>query len=79
MLLMLELLRENQNSDGLMVLDIRPILIFFFWRAIVKYGWDGFTHNILHSNLSKEEALSIKVYTLNGELISICESIHEVS
>lgn len=83
----------------------------YFWRAIVKYGWDGFTHNILHSNLSKEEALSIeeglishykslnlsynisdendyvgglkrrpiKVYTLNGELISIYESIHEVS
>ena len=76
----------------------------YFWRAIVKYGWDGFTHNILHSNLSKEEALSIeeslnlsynisdgndyvgglkrrpiKVYTLNGELISICESIHEAS
>lgn len=32
----------------------------YFWRAIVKYGWDGFTHNILHSNLSKEEALSIE-------------------
>lgn len=83
----------------------------YFWRAIVKYGWDGFTHNILHSNLSKEEALNIeesliahykslnlsynisdgkdyagglrrrpiKVYTLNGELISNCESIHQAS
>ena len=28
----------------------------YFWRAIVKYGWKGFNHNILFTNLSKEEA-----------------------
>lgn len=37
----------------------------YFWRAIVKYGWDGFTHNILHTNLNKKEAI-----TIEEELIS---------
>lgn len=32
----------------------------YFWRAIVKYGWDGFYHNILYVNLSKEAALEIE-------------------
>lgn len=27
-----------------------------FWRAIQKYGWDAFTHEIVHDGLSKEEA-----------------------
>lgn len=30
----------------------------YFWRAIVKYGWKGFNHNILFTNLSKEEAIN---------------------
>ena len=29
-----------------------------FGKAIIKYGWDSFTHEILHTNLSEEEALA---------------------
>ena len=28
----------------------------YFWRAIQKYGWDGFEHEVVASNLTKEEA-----------------------
>lgn len=27
-----------------------------FWRAIQKYGWDAFTHEVLYDGLTKEEA-----------------------
>ncbi len=33
-----------------------------FGRAIQKYGWDGFTHDILESCLSKEEAAMREKY-----------------
>lgn len=28
----------------------------YFWRAIQKYGWDSFKHDILYIDLTKEEA-----------------------
>ena len=32
-----------------------------FARAITKYGWGNFSHEILYSNLSKEEAATLEV------------------
>lgn len=31
-----------------------------FWRAIQKYGWDNFIHDILYEDLSKEDACKIE-------------------
>lgn len=28
----------------------------YFYKAIEKYGWDGFEHEVLYSNMTKEEA-----------------------
>ena len=33
----------------------------YFWRAIQKYGWDGFQHEILYTDLSKESAEQLEV------------------
>jgi len=33
----------------------------YFWNAIQKYGWDNFTHTILLSGLSLEEANRLEV------------------
>lgn len=32
-----------------------------FWKAIVKYGWENFTHTILFDDLSKDEAYSLEI------------------
>ena len=33
----------------------------YFFRAILKYGWDNFQHEILHTGLSKDEACAAEV------------------
>lgn len=40
-----------------------------FYRAIQKYGWNSFTHEILHTNLSQTEAEKIEI-----ELIHLLQS-----
>ncbi|MBR2680570.1 MAG: GIY-YIG nuclease family protein [Exiguobacterium sp.] len=32
----------------------------YFWRAISKYGWDGFDHYVLFSGLDKSVAADIE-------------------
>ncbi len=32
----------------------------YFWRAITKYGWDGFSHEVLFDGLSLDEANRIE-------------------
>lgn len=32
-----------------------------FWQAIEKYGWDGFDHEVLFSDLTKEEACAEEI------------------
>ena len=41
----------------------------YFYRAILKYGWFGFRHDILFQNLEKEEAEAKE-----RELISLYET-----
>jgi len=33
----------------------------YFWRAISFYGWDNFSHEILHSDLTKEQAEELEI------------------
>ena len=32
-----------------------------FWSAIQRYGWKNFDHNVLYSNLTKEEACKLEI------------------
>lgn len=44
-----------------------------FYRAIQKYGWDGFLHEILYTNLSREQAQQIEVELIASYRASGCE------
>ena len=46
--------RRWQNGFGYRLND-------YFFRAIVKYGWDSFGHEVLHTGLTKEEACAAEV------------------
>lgn len=37
-----------------------------FTKAIEKYGWDSFSHEILHENLSREEAGALEEYYIKN-------------
>lgn len=36
-----------------------------FWRAIQKYGWDGFYHDVIANNLTAEEADNFEILLIN--------------
>lgn len=36
-----------------------------FWKAIQKYGWDNFAHEVCMSNLTRDEASRAEVYLIN--------------
>lgn len=36
-----------------------------FHNAIIKYGWDAFQHEILYSNLSREDACKLEIELIN--------------
>ena len=36
-----------------------------FWNAIQKYGWDGFEHEIVYSDLSHEDACAIEMMLIS--------------
>jgi group I intron endonuclease len=41
-----------------------------FWNAIQKYGWDNFTHEILQSGLTKEEACRHEIEYISEFLLT---------
>lgn len=50
-----------------------------FWKAIQKYGWDNFEHEILYRGLTKEEAESWEVDLIAEYLSADCRFGYNVS
>ena len=44
----------------------------YFWKAIQKYGWENFRHEILYDGLTIDQALSLEKQTIE-EYRSDCE------
>lgn len=40
----------------------------YFFRAILKYGWENFTHEILHTGLDSETACEIESEIIRAEM-----------
>lgn len=47
---------ERRWCKGIGYRPKKPTHVAYFYNAILKYGWDSFEHEILYSNLTKEEA-----------------------
>ena len=55
---MLVLLLKNRKKDG--KTDWVTSIMNIFFNAILKHGWEEFTHEILFTDLSKDDAEQIE-------------------
>ena len=51
----------------------------YFYKAILKYGWDNIKHEILYKNLSKEEAENIEIKLIKEYKSNIREFGYNIS
>lgn len=50
-----------------------------FWRAIQKYGWDSFRHEVLEENLTEKEACEKEIYYINEVYHSLAPNGYNTS